>query len=91
MDRKFMYLSDAEYMASKIIRQGQAYVDEAIAHLGRVIDNSNCPKTIKACEKLVEILNEGPNNKTINQLSEDQSKFAASMLSAVYTCVTLSV
>lgn len=91
MSHKYFYLNDTEYTAKKIIEQGQFYVDEAIAHLGRVIDCSSCKETIKACEKLIEILNEGPEVRTINQLSEGQSKFAAQMISAVYKCVTLTV
>jgi hypothetical protein len=89
--RKLLYLRDTEYTASKIIQTGSSYVEDAIACLGRVIDRSNCPETIKACEKLIEILNEGPEIRTINQLSEEQSRFAASMLSAVYDCITLTV
>lgn len=89
--RKLLYLRDTEYTAQKLIQTGPTYVEDAIACLGRVIDRSSCPETIKACEKLIEILNEGPKVRTINQLSEEQSRFAASMLGAIYDCVTLTV
>lgn len=87
--RKFLYLRDTEHAASKIIASGNADVDEAIQFLGRVIDRTSCKDTIKTCEKLIEILNEGPQIRTINQLSYEQAAYASRLMAAVAECVTL--
>lgn len=89
--RKIFYLRDTEHLAKKIIQHGPVCVDDAITLLGKKIDRSNCLDTIVACEKLVEVLNEGPMVRTINQLTEEQSRFAAQLLTAVHDYVTLSV
>lgn len=89
--RKITFLRDIERTATGIMDMGNDYVEEAISFLGRIIDRSTNLEQVFACEKLIEVLNEGPEIRTINRLTEEQSQFAAKLLTAIRDCVTLTV
>lgn len=91
MKQKIIYLRDIERSASDIIEEGQLAVDDAISVLGRIIDRNNNPEVITSCETLIEVLNEGPQIREINRLTEEQSRFASKLLLAVRDCLTLTV
>lgn len=90
-DSKLLYLEEVEHIAAKIIRFGNKTVDKAINMLGVVISQNNCKDTIIACEKMIEVLNEGPQIRSINKLSKEQSRYSVAIMTAIYDCLTLTV
>lgn len=91
LTNKQYYLERVERIASDIINEGEDLVDDVISIIGKVIDRHPNIETVRACEKLIEVLNEGPEIRTIGQLTEEQSRFASELLANINGCLKLTV